>query len=404
MSIDKGKKVLRRGMSATRHRLFISVTPGLEELLEGELTRLGYAAFERAEGGVELATDSRALWRICRESALAEGVRLRVGRSALTRTFDELQSYIARLPLHAFLRRGGALPRIRVTCKKSRLYHSDAVAERVEQVLRQRLSCGEAASSGQILHVRLEQDRVQLSVDAAGEPLHRRGYRTHVGEAPLRETLAAALLQAAGYRGERALWDPFCGSGTIAIEAMARARSVAPGAARSFAFEGWPTHDAQAYAALCEESKAGDAQAEDRSDGPTSRPRVIGSDRDAKVLGAARENAARAGLAHAIEWRRGSFDRVEREVGRGVAMISNPPYGQRLDGPDLERTYTRLGQMLRRRRDIAPVVLLDGSKGLLAKTRLPWRVLWRFENRGLPVRVVELVREEGSKSGKEGNN
>jgi len=344
--------------------------------LERELAGLTDARLQRMEGGVELAAEEAGLWHICRGSALAEGV---------ARTFEQLEGRVARLPLHAFLARGGPLPRIRVVCRRSRLYHSDAVAARVEGVLRRRLSCSEAPPT-QLLHVRLEHDQLQLSVDAAGEPLHRRGYRKHIGAAPLRETLAAAVVQAADYRGGP-LWDPFCGSGTLVIEALRRSSGVLPGAGRSFAFQGWPTHESAAYTAFCEDAGAAPAQAD-----VSPLTGVIGSDRDQRVLGAAQDNAARAGV-EGVQWIHGSFEEVVDAVPEGATLIANPPYGRRLHDPHLSRTYVQLGEVLRRRRDLGRVLLLDGSGGLLLKTRLSWRALWSFQNRGLPVRIVELSRE-----------
>src|SRR5262245_16561985 len=189
-------------MSASVFRAFAACSPGVESLLASELTALG-ATGESERGGVEFSGSRELLWRVLRESRLAESVRVRL-RAFEARTFAELESGLARLPWHAYLDRGAfgaGRVRIDVTCKKSRLYHSDAVAERVEQVIAARLGQAlvEHDGVGSQIHsiarvfVRILRDRVQVSVDASGERLHKRGYRVEVSRAPLRETLAAAL-------------------------------------------------------------------------------------------------------------------------------------------------------------------------------------------------------------------
>jgi len=315
-------------------------------------------------------------------SRLAESLRVRVGRAFSATTFEELEARVERMPWAAFLGRGGAAPRVRVTCHKSRLHHSGAVGQRVLGRIRARLGLAQGAGEQQAtVYVRVVRDRVQLSVDAAGELLHRRGYRSRIGEAPLRETLAAACLAAADYRGDRPLWDPFCGSGTVIIEAAAAAAGVAPGASRAFAFQSWPTHDGDAFAAFVEGLPApADPGAQ-----------AMGSDVDGEVLAAARANARDAGVDHITSFQRGDFDAVAAQVPRGAMVVSNPPYGRRLIGA-LEDTYRRLGRLLRRRTDLGPVVLLSGHRDLPRYTGLRWDTLRSLDNRGLPVRLLRLER------------
>jgi len=364
---------------STRYRIFVSVTPGLEHLLEQELHELGVRGGDRLEGGLELGGERRTLWRVCLCSRLAESARVRLGKAFTARTFDELRAGLLRLPWAAYLPRGSALPEVRVTCHRSRLYHSGAVAERVLYALAERLDApGETSPELPRIHLRLERDRVQVSVDASGELLHRRGYRRHVGEAPMRETLAAACLRAAGYDGTRPLWDPFCGAGTLPLEALGLATGTRPGAGRSFAFEAWPTHDAAGFAEL----RAG-------LPSPCPAPAsVLGSDVDADALEAASSNAAAAGLAP--ELRQGDFAAVADAVPAGTMIVTNPPYGHRLGGEG--EVYRRLGDLLREREDLGPVFMLTGRRGLSRATGLPWEPVLAFSNRGLPVRLMRLAR------------
>jgi putative N6-adenine-specific DNA methylase len=371
---------------ATHYRIFAAVAPGLEPFLAEELRTLPGVRCPPAlaKGGVELVGPRETLWGVALCSRLAEGLRVRLGQAFRAASFAELEARLMRLAWAAFVGRGGSMPRIRVTCRRSRLYHSGAVEERIARVLSRRLGCRPVRPeerSGLTVFARLEHDRVQISVDATGEPLHRRGYRLEAGQAPLRETLAAALLQAAGYRGDRPLWDPFCGAGTICLEAAAVAARVWPGMRRSFSFEAWPTHDSEAFHAF-----------RDRLPGPVAPAvPVLGSDRDPAVLEAACHNAQRAGLAAHVVWLDATLRLAVNDAADGAMVVSNPPYGRRLSaGPALRRTFGQLGAILRERPDLRPVVLLAAHPELMRKTALPWRCVATLNNRGVPVGLLRL--------------
>ncbi len=147
---------------------------------------------------------------------------------------------------------------VRVTCRKSKLYHTKAVSERVVSALSEKLGRDIVAPHAQsnldeddtpppTLMVRIEDNLCTVSLDSSGAHLHKRGYKERTAKAPIRETLAAALLMMAGYDGTQAFVDPMCGSGTIAIEAAMMAGNLAPGMNRAFAFEGWPSFDEEAF-------------------------------------------------------------------------------------------------------------------------------------------------------------
>jgi putative N6-adenine-specific DNA methylase len=183
------------------------------------------------------------------------------------------------------------------------------------------------------LCARMEGGLCVLSVDTSGELLHLRGYRREVGRAPLRETLAAGLLRLAGWKPGEALWDVMCGSGTILIEAAEQAAGLAPGRARRFAFEGFPSHDEAAWRAL-----------------PRARPAIptplFGSDLNAGALGTARRNARRAGVALALE--RIDATKLWARPGPGL-VIANLPYGKRVgEKSELASLYRGLGDAVRR--------------------------------------------------------
>jgi putative N6-adenine-specific DNA methylase len=260
------------------------------------------------------------------------------------------------------------------------------VAERVRTAIEQRLGgavrapdkaaaeaepdAGEedsTAAGALQVQVRLVDDRCTLSIDAGGAPLHRRGYRLATGKAPLREDLARALLLLSGWDRATPLVDPFCGSGTILIEADLLARRIPPGAARAFAFERAPAFDAASWQAARTAALAAAAP-------PAAAPPLLGSDRDPGAIEAARSNAARAGAGHIqlVQAPLGGAPAFAAPPGPAGALVTNPPWGQRT-GRD--RTLLALYQSLgTRARSLPPawrVALAVADPQLAAATGLP---------------------------------
>lgn len=180
---------------------------------------------------------------------------------------------------------------------------------------------------GAAARVRAEAGAVVVSVDTSGELLHRRGYRQEISHAPLRESLAAGLLLLAEYDVARALWDPMCGSGTIAVEAAWMALDRAPGLDRSFAFERWPSHDAKAW-----EREQAAARARIK---PALPAPIWASDKNAGALGVARRNARRAGVEALLKFERLDATKPRQGLGGTGLVIANLPYGKRV-GSDAE--------------------------------------------------------------------
>ncbi len=283
--------------------------------------------------------------------------------------------------------------RLRVTCKKSRLYHSDAVAERIAQAIAAgvrgvRVIEGaedeDAEDDAQLIVVRMAQDVCTISIDAAGSALHRRGWRQAVAKAPLRETLAAAMLAGAQWDGRRALVDPLCGSGTLVIEGALIARGMTPGRARVFAAEQWPAADAALWRAVRAELAAGERS--------VAGIPLIGSDRDAGAIDAARANAARAGVATDTTFLAQALSDAEAPATEGL-LVANPPYGIRVGEEDAVRDlYARFGQLARARFAGWRVALLSADRsaghGLERQLRLPLTPVWRTSNGGIPVRLL----------------
>ncbi len=308
---------------------------------------------------------------------------MRLGGPFHARALGELERKLGLLPWDTWLPAGGTL-RVRATCHKSRLYHQKAIAERVLQAAGRPGAVAPAAEeeadeAAQLVVVRVHRDEVQVSLDSSGALLHRRGYRLATARAPLRESLAAALLLASGWDPATPLVDPLCGSGTIPIEGALLARGIAPGIGRAFAFRQWRAWQAGWWEAL-----VADARAAER---PAMAP-IAGSDRDAGAIEAARANAARAGVAGDVVFEARALSHLAPQAGPGW-LVSNPPYGVRVgDRRALRDLFARLGQLARERVPGFGVALLLPAAPLERATGLSFQPLFRTRNGGLPVRAV----------------
>ena len=237
--------------------------------------------------------------------------------------------------------------------------------------------------AGQLVMVRMAHDHCFLSVDTSGELLHRRGYREATAKAPIRETLAAALLLAADWNVSAPLLDPFCGSGTIAIEGALLARRVAPGLHRRFAFMDWPDFDEALWRRIHDEAVTAVL--------PRAPAPIHASDRDAGAIDAARANAARAGVTDDIAFEQRALSAIEPPTEPGW-ICTNPPYGVRVsDRAELRNLYAQLGKVVRAKCAGWTVAMYSADARLENATRLSFRPLLRTVNGGIPVRVVRAV-------------
>ena len=371
---------------------FAIVAPGLEHLALTEAQRLGLPATIEPEGG-------GLAWRGDLRSVLMANVGLRIASRVLVRvasfearSFVELEKQARRIPWARMVSANGAV-RFRVTCRKSRLYHSDAVAQRLgdamtravpgAKVLRAKGTDEDAAAEddAQLFVVRMFHDRCTVSADTSGELLHRRGWRQATAKAPLRETLAAALLAAAGWDGSAPLVDPLCGSGTILIEGALMARGAPPGAKRRFAVERWPGVP-PSVGAWVRNELAGRGVV-------TRLPLIAGSDRDEGAIRAAASNAERAGVREDLTLAVQALSAASFPEGERGWMVTNPPYGVRVGEADQVRNlWARLGQVLRERAVGWRVALLSPDAALERQLGIPVRAVARTSSGGIPVRLI----------------
>jgi putative N6-adenine-specific DNA methylase len=201
-----------------------------------------------------------------------------------------------------------------------------------------------------------------------------------VGKAPIRETLAAAALLSAGWRGDVPLLDPMCGSGTIPIEGALIARRMAPGLGRHFAFEQWPDFDARTWRQVREDAESRVL--------PVSPVAIRGSDRDAGAIESAQANAKRAGVADTVEFAVHAISAIDPPAESGL-IVSNPPYGVRVGDRDrLRNLYAQLGKVIRAKAPGWRVALVSADHALERQTGLNLRPVLRTTNGGIRVRVV----------------
>lgn len=381
--------------STGRLDVFTITAPGLEALTARELHALGVAARASGPGGVA--------WRGTLADLYTANLRLRTASRLIVRvdqfhasSFHELERRAKRVPWSRFVAAADAV-RFRVTCHKSALYHSGAVAQRLaESVARatgaRAVDAGDdeadeeradAPRSEQIFVVRVDHDTVTLSVDSSGALLHRRGYRLATAKAPLRETIAAAMLLASGWDARTPLVDPMCGSGTIGIEGALLARRMASGRARPFRFQAWPDADEVLWRSVLDRARSEEL--------PASPAPIVLSDRDAGAVEAATANAARAGVTDDVTVIQRPLSALETPDGGGW-IVTNPPYGIRI-GDDVRNLYSKLGVLVRNAPAGWRLGMLSASPALDRQLRLPLEQLFETRNGGIHVRFVRSVAE-----------
>ncbi len=394
---------------ATTFPAFAACAPGLEPLLCLEIRRLGLIAARAVPGGVTFRADMKGIQRANLWLHTAERVRLCLSHFRAD-SFPLLERHARRVDWARHLAPASRLA-LSVTCHKSRLYHSSAVAERVFSAIERavprvqliRLSDADddedalAATATHRVFVRLDSDQCTLSLDTSGSRLHRRGYRRAIGEAPLRETLAAAVVLSGGLQPlvphliprdapttPRPAWllDPMCGSGTLPIEAARLLCHIAPGLDRAFAFERFPDHDDTTWRELRDEALSAIRP-------PPPGFTIEGRDIDADAIRAAQLNAQSARLPQGlISWRVCPLDKLDRHSTPGL-VIANPPYGHRLgQAAELRRFFRDAGRLFRDRLSGSHLALLLPDSGFESALSLDLHPRLRTSNGGISVRLM----------------
>lgn len=359
--------------------IFLVTAPGLETHLADEARAAGFSVSGIIPGGVTATGGWPDVWRANLTLRGATRVLVRLaGFRAMH--LAQLDKRARKLPWTDWLRADTPL-RVDAICRKSRIYHNKAAAQRIEGAL---TAAGLALSNEApiTLKVRIEDDFCTISVDSSGDSLHKRGLKQQVNKAPMRETLAALFLRAAGFNGTEPIFDPMCGSGTFPIEAAEIALGLLPGRTRSFAFEKLASFDAEAWEAMR------------HSGNPvTSDLLFSGSDRDQGAVAMSVANAERAGVNHVTRFTCAPIGTAAPPEGAPGLVISNPPYGGRIGNKKpLFGLYAAFGERMKEAFPGWRVALVTSDGGLARATGLDWADIGPIvDHGGTKVRLYQTV-------------
>lgn len=392
------QRQLKRHVRAPRHRFAAVVQPQLRAVCAEELSRLQMEDIEATEAGVEFTGKLgdcclANLWLRTASRVLCRLPTVRAGVS------EELFYKISTYHWELWLNDGIPL-RVEAHVEASRIRHEGKVAETVLAAIQKRFQVSGVAAppawqpsartvppegpgmpDKQRLLVHLHKNHCQISLDTTGAHLHQRGYRLQHMGAPLRETLAAALLLKAGWRGDCPLLDGMAGAGTVPIEAAFIARGLPPGLSRSFLFQKWPAFPEQSWHYLRRTAAASSLAA--------SPVPLVGVDNDPQAIAVARENAGRAGVGQDIQWLAKDFFDYrpgDSDLSPGL-LILDPPYGKRLPSSGAE-FFERLGVHLRRYYKGWKVIVLVPERTFANALKLGSRRFWQVQHGGLAVWAV----------------
>ena len=324
-------KRVKRHVIGREQLFFVATPPALARLCKSELENLlaPENELQSQPGGFEFKGRLNDAYRVNLLSRLSNRVLMQLTSFKAT-SFRRLEQKLAELPWELYLYGESAI-KIRVNTRKCRLYHSSAVAERVEEKVQRHLAqfgLPEAKAQSfdltQQLFVKGNNDHFSVSIDSSGDHLYKRGLKTHGGRAPLRENLAAAVLQLAGYDGREPLVDPMCGSGTFSLEAALNAAGIPPGWFREFAFMQWPSFIHRRWNYL---------RSQHESENPRpANPLILAADTDSSACERLRQCVQKNAMGNAVTVVEKDFFKLqptEWTEQKGLVVL-NPPYGRRI--------------------------------------------------------------------------
>lgn len=324
------------------YKLCVPCLLGLEGPIADELKRLGLENVAAENGRVYFTGGPEAIAKANICLRIGERVLIEVGKfQALS--FDDLFEGTKALPWENFIPKDGAFP-VKGHSLNSKLFSvSDCqsiIKKAVVERLKSKYKLGWLQETGALYRIQFSimKDQVSLCIDTTGPGLHKRGYRPAHNAAPLKETLAAAMVNLSRYKGRGDFCDPFCGSGTIPIEAALIAKNQAPGLFRRFTAMNWADIDAKVWEIVKAEARAKEFHGDYH---------IFGSDIDPAAIKIAKENAARAGVSDIISFEVKDATSFDRQTERGI-IVTNPPYGERImEKQEAEALYRGFGQIYR---------------------------------------------------------
>ncbi|OEK60100.1 RNA methyltransferase [Staphylococcus equorum] len=338
----------------------LAVCPmGLEAVVAKEVQELGYETTVE-NGRIFFEGDESAIVKCNLWLRTADRIKIVVGQFKAT-TFDELFEKTKALPWEAIVEQDGNFP-VQGRSVKSTLFSvpdcqaivKKAIVERLRRAYQERGWLNETGAKYPV-EVSILKDNALLTIDTSGSGLNKRGYRLAQGEAPIKETLAASLIRLANWTGDTPLIDPFCGSGTIAIEACLIAQNIAPGFNRDFVSEKWDMMPDNLYDEMRDEA---DQQANyDR------KLEIYASDIDPEMIDIARRNAEEVGLADIIQFSVKDVNTLTIDTEEPIALIGNPPYGERIgDRDEVEVMYRYIGELMQQHPHLSTYILTSSTE------------------------------------------
>lgn len=324
----------------SKYEIVIPCLFGMEAVLKREINDLGYEVSSVDDGRVCFFGDAKAIAKANIWLRSAERVLLKIGEFKAT-SFEGLFDQVKEIPWEEYIPKTGKFWVSKATSIKSTLFSPSDIQSIMKKAMVERLKkvyktpWFEEKGDEYPVRVFIKKDMVEVTLDTTGSGLHKRGYRAKASKAPIRETLAAGIVLLSVWNKERILVDPFCGSGTILIEAAMIGANIAPGLNRSFTAENWELiADKKVWLEVVDEAIKAEIQPE---------LNIQGYDMDYKVLKIARENAELAGVSDYIHFQERAFEDFSSPKSYGV-VITNPPYGERLDDQAVvAKLYKQMG-------------------------------------------------------------
>jgi putative N6-adenine-specific DNA methylase len=347
LKIAPFEKRVKRRVGSREHSFFAVCTPGLKKTCLNEMIAAGFSEnnLKATPGGIEFQARLKSCMDFNLSLRSPSRILMRISNFKAD-SFEKLEKKIKAIDWILYLPQNCSL-KFNVTSKKSRLYHSDAIAQRCEKIIFDQLQTNNSFTaerrSNQTIYIRAEHDLFTISIDTTGNILFKRGVKKKINKAPLRENIAFAMLLWAKFSSNDILIDPMCGAGTFSLEAAMMKSNVPPGFFRAFAFQNWPVFSCKTYAYMKKQAQI--------KFNEFSGSQIFASDVDDDALDAIKQNICKHDFLNIIDVSKKDFFTITPSMispeKKGVIML-NPPYGKRLgQKKDTALFYNEIGKKLK---------------------------------------------------------
>lgn len=376
---------LKRHVLKSCHKFLSITTPGFENVLRDELNALQDVEIEKEiSGGVEFCGPLDLIYSTNLYLRTANRVLMRI-EDFTARSYPELYNKCHRIDWELYCGFSKAVT-FSVTSKNSRLHHTQNIENAVFDALREHMEklgvhVVNEKNASICFYIRFAQDECTVSIDSSGEVLYKRGYRQNTAFAPLRETIAGAVLEQAQWSRYAVLMDPMCGSGAIILEAVSKALHKAPGLNRQFAFFNWPVFNAQKWEKLCNKAQSEELE--------NIGIQFLASDINQEAISSAIENAQRLEVENFVQFSRTDCFELKVVTKPGL-LVSNLPYGKRIEFTEsaLREFFRRLGNHLRKNFEGWDFAFITEDPDFAGVSGLQVKKEISFKNGGIPVKLV----------------